>query len=473
VNGTFTFESNASLVQINDVVNSGNIIYKRAVTGIKYKDYVYWSSPVSKQSLSGFSSTPTYFWNTGIPTSNWNVPSTVNMTAGLGYIIRRDVAGDFNNGDVSVAIGAVGSFNLIGNPYPSAIDADLFLTDVDNKDQIGGTIYFWTHYTPITRASNELVYTSNDYAAYSITGGTSTAPRGNIFNGNEVTTNRPLGKIAAGQAFFASRIAITPAAINKFFFKNSMRLGSGIDAKNNSQFFKIPENSKTNDVIEKNRVWLNLTNAGGAFKQILVGYISGATNDYDNAYDGPSYNGNQFINFYSINQNKNLVIQGRALPFTENDTVALGYKTTIAGQFQIAIDEVDGKLVNKKIYLEDKLLDLMQDLSETPYIFTTEIGSFNERFVLRYTNKTLATNDFLVIENSVIISNKNKEIKITAPSNEIEQVFVYDVSGRQIYIKSKVGKEELIINTILSSDQVLIVKVVLQNGQIISRKMIY
>jgi hypothetical protein len=78
-----------------------------------------------------------------------------------------------------------------------------------------------------------------------------------------------------------------------------------------------------------------------------------------------------------------------------------------------------------------------------------------------------------VIENSVIISNKNKEIKITAPSNEIEQVFVYDVSGRQIYIKSKVGKEELIINTILSSDQVLIVKVVLQNGQIISRKMIY
>jgi hypothetical protein len=36
--GTLTFENNASLVQLNDAaINSGNIIYKRAVTGIKAK----------------------------------------------------------------------------------------------------------------------------------------------------------------------------------------------------------------------------------------------------------------------------------------------------------------------------------------------------------------------------------------------------------------------------------------------------
>jgi hypothetical protein len=43
------------------------------------------------------------------------------------------------------------------------------------------------------------------------------------------------------------------------------------------------------------------------------------------------------------------------LPFDDNDKVPLGYKTTIVGEFKIAIDEADG-FVNKKIYLEDKLL---------------------------------------------------------------------------------------------------------------------
>jgi hypothetical protein len=37
------------------------------------------------------------------------------------------------------------------------------------------------------------------------------------------------------------------------------------------------------------------------------------------------------------------------LPFDDNDKVPLGYKTTIVGEFKIAIDEADGFLVNKKI----------------------------------------------------------------------------------------------------------------------------
>jgi hypothetical protein len=44
-----------------------------------------------------------------------------------------------------------------------------------------------------------------------------------------------------------------------------------------------------------------LTNTGG-FQQTLIGYITGATNEYDNVYDGVSFNGNAFIDFYSINR---------------------------------------------------------------------------------------------------------------------------------------------------------------------------
>jgi hypothetical protein len=44
-----------------------------------------------------------------------------------------------------------------------------------------------------------------------------------------------------------------------------------------------------------NRIWLDLTNAEGAFKETLLGYISDATND--NAFDGESFDGNDFVDF--------------------------------------------------------------------------------------------------------------------------------------------------------------------------------
>jgi hypothetical protein len=47
-----TFEDSASLIQINNVTNSGNIRYRRATQGaISNFDYTMWSSPVSPQTL--------------------------------------------------------------------------------------------------------------------------------------------------------------------------------------------------------------------------------------------------------------------------------------------------------------------------------------------------------------------------------------------------------------------------------------
>jgi hypothetical protein len=64
-------------------------------------------------------------------------------------------------------------------------------------------------------------------------------------------------------------------------------------------------------VIEKNRVWLNLTNAQG-FQADIDWVFLGATNDYDNGYDGESYDGNEYVDFICVNNDKNFVIQGRA-----------------------------------------------------------------------------------------------------------------------------------------------------------------
>jgi hypothetical protein len=82
-----------------------------------------------------------------------------------------------NNGSIPITIGVTDSFNLIGNPYPSALDADKFYRKIEGAR---GTIYFWTHSTAITlraglaagtAGSGDLAYTSNDYASYNTTGG--------------------------------------------------------------------------------------------------------------------------------------------------------------------------------------------------------------------------------------------------------------------------------------------------------------
>jgi hypothetical protein len=472
--GTLTFENNASLIQTNNVVNSGSIIYKRESALMKAFDYTYWSSPVYGQLLNVLSpntlSDKYFSYNNG-----WvNEAGTNAMTLGKGYIIRVPKAGLWpngenvvypyaqpvkfigvpNNGNILGETVATGKSYLIGNPYPSALDADKFL--LANNAILGGTIYFWTHNTAIQQSGSHYVYSSNDYASYNALGGTAAGST----NGLGAV---PLGKIAAGQSFFG--VATGNGTLN---FKNNMRI-----AGNNSQFFKPSKTNKSETEDEKSRVWLDLTNSGGAFKQTLIGYVAGATNGYDNLYDGASLNGNTYVDFYSINNTDKLVIQGRALPFTDSDLVPLGYKTTIAGDFTISIDHADGIFNAQPIYLEDKVTGTINDLTQTGYTFNTVAGTFDNRFVLRYTNKTLGTDKFETTKDVVLVSVENKEIKINAFSETIDKVFVYDVSGKKIYQNNDVNLSQFEIQKTNISSQILFVKVVLQNEATVIKKVVF
>jgi hypothetical protein len=52
--------------------------------------------------------------------------------------------------------------------------------------------------------------------------------------------------------------------------------------------------------------------------------------------------------------------------------------------------------------------------------------------VLTYNKVTLGTDDFETVKSGVIISSKNKEIKIQSKVELIDKVMVYDVSGKLI-----------------------------------------
>ena len=479
--GTLTFEDQSSLVQdaaTTSNSNSGEITYKRISSPMKNFDYTYWSSPVTGQNIVALSPNTLadkYFRFDGAA-DDWEFYNGT-MIPGVGYIIRTPKEGNPwpngeivsfpysqpvafkgvpNNGDYSFAVGS-NQLNLIGNPYPSALDADLFMTNLNNANMINGALYFWTHKTAISQSGSNYVYTADDYATYTLTGGVGTgvgtSPSG---------IAAPTRYIGAGQSFF-----VESSIAGSFQFTNAMRV-----AGNNSQFFK-QANTKKTATVEKNRVWLNLTNSGGAFKQLLVGYITGATNDWDNLYDGPTFDGQEFVDFYSTNQGKNLTIQGRALPFVETDIVPLGYRSAIAGAFDISIDNRDGALAGQEIWLEDKKTNTLHELSKGKYTFTAINGVENDRFVLKYTNKTLGTDDNEVADKSLIVSVKNKKITLTSSAEAITQVQLFDLLGRKVYDKSKINAQEWSILNLSSSEQTLIVKTTLANGAISNKKIIY
>lgn len=225
---------------------------------------------------------------------------------------------------------------------------------------------------------------------------------------------------------------------------------------------------------ERHRVWINLTNTQGLFKQILIAYITGATNGWDHNYDALTMDSNPYADFYSINDDKKLVIQGRAVPFDPADTIPLGYKSNITGEMNISIDHVEGELTNRAIYLHDKETGTVHNLKSGDYTFSTLTGIFTDRFVLSYSpDKNLGLDNFENSPLGLIITSKNKIIKIKSNHSPLKQVSVFDAAGKLLYIVQKIEKAELEISSIESGSQVLFVKTILNNGNTITKKILF
>lgn len=476
--GNLIVENNGSLVQVNDnTTNSGSIKVQRTTAPVKRYDFTYWSSPVgSGFTLNNLSPNTLgdkyYSYN---PVSGWVIHYNGNqaMEAGKGYLVRAPQEYDINNpvvynatfvgkpnnGIITQPIVANAS-NLIGNPYPSAISADAIYSA--NSGVIDGTFYFWTHNTlPSTANSGSATYnySSDDYASYNGVGGVKTK---SAVTGGQT----PTGNIASGQSFF-----IAGKTSGNVTFSNSMRVKAG----NNSQFFKTSNTTQSEQepaTIEKNRLWLNISNEAGDFNETLIGYVSNATNGLDQAFDGVNLSSGT-TTLYSIIDTNNLVIQGRALPFTNTDVVPLGMKISTAGQYTINMDQFDGLFTSQNIYLFDSVTNTTHDLKASDYVFNSEIGTFNSRFEIRYVNGTeLGIDTPIVTNNDVIVYKSGNQIAVKATNFTIDNIQVYDLTGKVIFSKAKVNSNDFITTGLNVGTQVVIVKVNLDNNQSVSKKVI-
>lgn len=502
-NGNLTVRDDANLIQINETDNNiynGTYIQERLTT-LKPFDYVYWSSPI-KTNITSFStgnifptSTYKYKWIPTIPSNtfatingqwgNW-ATANENMTVGKGYIIRTPAGwsgtsynatftgrpnngtltatvqrgtytgADYNTG-VSTTLGTKDddNWNLVGNPYPSSINAKEFLSANSNLE---GFVKIWTHGTTLSSSNSSPFYNTFgynysplDYITYNATGAT-------IQSGFD-------GSIASGQGFIV-RVLDTAPTSSTVTFTNGMRRDASGNSYSNSSFFRTANSS----IEEGNRIWIDLLTPQTVAYRSLLGYVYDATDDIDRLFDARTNNKNS-VNFYSIINEEIFTIQGRSLPFNENDMVKLGYKTSEKGQHKIAIAKVDGLFTNQDIYLKDNENGTIHDLKIAPYSFNSEIGVFNNRFEIIYKNATLSIDNFDYYT-SVKISS-NQKINIESSIEPLKRVEIFDILGKSIFVKDNVNLKSFSVNELNKTQNVLLVRITLESGAIVTKKIIY
>jgi Txe/YoeB family toxin of Txe-Axe toxin-antitoxin module len=206
----------------------------------------------------------------------------------------------------------------------------------------------------------------------------------------------------------------------------------------------------------------------------MIGYVDGATAEKDRLYDAAlKFDNNQ--NFYSLIGDEAMNIQGRPLPFVETDQVRLGLKVNSSNTYKIAIASADGLFLSNEhsIYLEDKLQNIIHDLKQNPYTFTTVPGKLEDRFTVRYTNALLGNDNFSKENVTVNVSSNENEISTNTSNGAISQIEIYDVLGRSLYKVSQINSQHYSIKNLQSKHHTLMVKVYLTNGIIVTKKIVH
>ena len=454
----FVVESNANLVQINAVANTTPITVKRKSSALKRLDYILWSAPVVGQNLLAFSPltlvTPSSRFYTYNTTTNFynaiTAPSTVSMEQAKGYLIRvpnnhptwssiwnGQFVGVPNNGNVSFAltnsIDPTKRYNLVGNPYPSAISMTKFIDA--NQDNIQGTLYFW-------RKTNGAP--NNSYWAISKFG----------YSSNGEGSN-PNGIIQVGQGF----IVEAKENATQVVFNNDMRV-----LNNANQMFKASENAM--QTASYDRYWVKMTSTTGSYSQIMVGYFDGATQGFDIDYDAKQIADGDIL-LSSLVDGANYAIQGKNA-FEVNDVVPLSYTVTNAGTYTLTLDAFEGVFDGAtEVYLTDLETGSSVVLNNGAYTFTTAAGSFANRFQLSY--QAVLSQGEITADDAVSVKFVKGQLRVDAGTTPIKDIYVYDITGKKVAIALEVNAPQFEMNN-LPKGKILIVKIIANDERKIVKK---
>ncbi|WP_141384574.1 LamG-like jellyroll fold domain-containing protein, partial [Flavobacterium flevense] len=332
---------------------------------------------------------------------------------------------------------------LIGNPYPSALDADEFIKD-NLKDCSGcrgtinsfnGALYLWDHFG--LSNNHILAQYEGGYAVYTLTGGVAAIANDPLNVNNGATGSKiPQRYMPVGQAFLIDAALNSTVQGGTFTFKNSQRAFVR-ETSGNSIFMKVANDKNSfaaRETLDKRmKIRLGFDSAIGNHRQILVGTDPNTTNKFDLGYDAKmiEIKGNDI---YWELENLPLIIQG--IPnFDTEQIIPFGVKITDEGKATIKIDALENVPNSLDIYIYDSTTKSYYDLRKDNFEISLTAGEYNNRFSLQFVNKTNSINETNV-ENGIICyyTNENKmlNIKNYLYDTNIESVSLFNINRQKI-----------------------------------------
>ncbi|TXD84282.1 T9SS type A sorting domain-containing protein [Subsaximicrobium wynnwilliamsii] len=290
-------------------------------------------------------------------------------------------------------------WNGVGNPYPTFIDSQKFLTE------------------------NSIALDPNATAVYGYNSGTNPEVGSGTFGNFTVINNLTNTdvNIAPGQGFLVANAPDN--ATHQINFTTAMQTSAGTDD------FIL---GRTDNEVQKLR--LRAQHATGDFATEI--YFNGnSTLGLDPGYDAALFNGvgGDFFLYSQLvenNQGRNMAIQSLGSNDLNDITIPLGLKTAQGKQVTFSI-ETSTLPETIDVYLEDNQTNTFTLLNASEYTFTANSNiSGTGRFFLRIGNSTLSN---IVPENgSLQIFASKQTLFVNGPLLSETKVSIYDIQGRLV-----------------------------------------
>jgi hypothetical protein len=409
-NGTLILKSttgtaaSGSLITLGSIVNNGTMTADRFISegtlDASNRVWHFMSSPVASfLAINSFSAE--YMHQYLEPTNSWkSIIRTDYVNVGQGYMVKTLLAGGktitfrgiYNTGNQSVSLTNTGGtatngYNLVGNPYPSAIDWNA--ATGWTKTNVSGTIWIWN--------PSSGVYATWDGA---------------------VGTNGGSRYIPAMQGFFIK--VLTGSTSGTLAMTNSVRI------HNTQAFLKAASSIEL----------LRLKTSGNSFTDELVIYKANRTNDAYKFLTSVS----AVPQIYAVNNDKSFSIYKISSDITDT-SINIGFKCDSAGVYTISADELSYDLEKYSLTLVDNITHKSIELQQgTVYSFTHSKENNGNRFVLLYTKKAEIPSSIVANNESLSVWSDINKVCLNLPSDEYTKVEVYNILGVKVTSKAFINK---------------------------------
>ncbi|MDO6597510.1 T9SS type A sorting domain-containing protein [Oceanihabitans sp. 2_MG-2023] len=426
------------------------------------------------------------------------------LASGYGFSMKGNATGamqyDFrgrpNNGDITVTLHP-NRETLVGNPYPSAIDALEFIHDTNTQANTTGVLKYWEQAPGAT--SHVLSNYVGGYALYTISAGgvDSFTPavfrmyllNGNVAGGPSPGTGSKTGRryIPIGQGFMmegtASATNISFSNSHRVFYKQSSP---------NSEFFRTSNsssdtNSETLPQSRYNEDGNNIVPADFKRFRINVGFDNNGNDSYTRqlllnfhatATDGFDY-GLEAQIAEQVSSDANWVLDGTPYAiqaFNYDQTLKIPLIVNINNQQLVRFGIYDVQNFNEEqpIYIHDKINDSYINLQDQAYEITLETGNYTDRFEIVFQSQSLSTEEFNEEDFLVMQNNNTAQLIVLNPKQlEVQSISLFDVSGKRIFNEVNLSTQDSYqFSTQGLSDGVYITKVTFTNQSTSSKKVV-